>query len=259
MEPNYRYIVEKIAELAPDNSASVLDYGCGVGQIVEHGRAAGTQIYGVESFYDGADQRSSVKERGLLGDIIRELDADGKIPFEDGFFDLVISNQVFEHVENLQSVIREVARVLKPDGKLFCLFPSKGVLREVHCGIPLVHWFPKRSRIVYLWLLFFRTLGFGYHKGDKSNAKWAADFQTWLAEYTFYRSRREIKRILEAEFAQMQPLEDDYLAFRCDIKGHKTLSSVCRSRIFRPFGRQFCRRYGGLVLVTSKDKPLSRN
>jgi SAM-dependent methyltransferase len=39
-----------------------------------------------------------------------------QIPFEDGAFDIVIANHVFEHVGDVTQAAREVARVLAPDG-----------------------------------------------------------------------------------------------------------------------------------------------
>lgn len=43
-----------------------------------------------------------------------------KIPYEDNAFDLVIANAMLYHVPDLDKAIREVARVLKPDGHFIC-------------------------------------------------------------------------------------------------------------------------------------------
>lgn len=45
------------------------------------------------------------------------------IPEADGTFDYVISNSVLEHIPNLEPVIREVARVLKPGGQFYFTVP----------------------------------------------------------------------------------------------------------------------------------------
>lgn len=47
----------------------------------------------------------------------------GKLSFEDTVFDCVISNEVFEHIPDLTSGIREICRVLKPSGVLIATFP----------------------------------------------------------------------------------------------------------------------------------------
>jgi len=45
------------------------------------------------------------------------------IPFDDGFFDLVIACDVIEHVEDDRRVFAELSRVLKPDGILIFSVP----------------------------------------------------------------------------------------------------------------------------------------
>lgn len=252
MQPNYRYILDKLTVFASCDDATVLDYGCGVGDIVQESRRCGFRTYGVEKFYGGSDIRDTVEQKGLLGDIIFELDSNGRIPFDDQFFDLVVSNQVFEHVEDLQSAFNEVARVIKPGGQLLCLFPSLGIVREVHCGIPMVHWLPKRSKLRYFWLLLFRTLSFGAHKAGKSRRAWAADFAEWLRNFTHYRSRREIKRLLGREFSSYRSLEGDYVSFRLRQKGLQAAANIVRQPFICVLTREACRRYGGLVFVVKK-------
>jgi SAM-dependent methyltransferase len=46
----------------------------------------------------------------------RHLDPDGRIPFPDGFFDLVACISVMEHVTEPQTFLSEVGRVLRPGG-----------------------------------------------------------------------------------------------------------------------------------------------
>lgn len=55
-----------------------------------------------------------------------------ELPFADGSFDAVISNAVLEHVKDPFRCAREMARVLKPGGELFCVVP---LLQPVH-GYP---------------------------------------------------------------------------------------------------------------------------
>lgn len=49
---------------------------------------------------------------------------DGKhLPFGDGSFDSVLSSEVFEHIFNLESIVKELCRVLKPGGGLIVTVP----------------------------------------------------------------------------------------------------------------------------------------
>lgn len=82
-------------------------------------------------FYEGGDYSNQVDEEIFNSGIIRRM-LNGKIPFDSGSFDIVINNQVFEHVDNLDFVLTECHRVLKPGGIILSLFPSKDVRREGH-------------------------------------------------------------------------------------------------------------------------------
>ncbi|MBD3322227.1 MAG: methyltransferase domain-containing protein [Chitinivibrionales bacterium] len=46
------------------------------------------------------------------------------IALKDNSFDLVIMCEVIEHVENPDRVLREIRRILHPDGKLIISFPN---------------------------------------------------------------------------------------------------------------------------------------
>ncbi len=46
-----------------------------------------------------------------------------KIPFNDEYFDFVFSSEVFEHIFNLDKIIKELNRVLKKDGKMLITLP----------------------------------------------------------------------------------------------------------------------------------------
>ena len=254
MQANYQYILDRSAQIARDDNAIVLDYGCGAGEIVAAIRARGGQAFGVEIFYAGANSREVAQTRGLLDDAIREIGTDGRIPFDDNSFDFVVCNQVFEHIEDLDPVILEISRVLKPGGRFLCLFPTWGIIREVHCGVPIVHWLPKCTKLRYYWLLLFRTLGFGYHKEQKSRQQWAADFANWLRKYTYYRSRRSTRKILARAFDDYNSMEHDYVAFRLERKGLTSAARIVRLPIVGLLVREASRRYGGLIFVVRNRK-----
>lgn len=57
-------------------------------------------------------------------DFVGGVDLNGRWPFEDGSFDGVHLQEVFEHLENPAHTVRECARVLKPDGVLVLSTPN---------------------------------------------------------------------------------------------------------------------------------------
>src|SRR5688500_6677197 len=122
MHINNKYLLSRVAHESVTPSARALDYGCGAGEVVEEARRIGLDMYGVEVLYEGANDKAEIERKGLLGHIVRTMN-NGVIPFEDNFFDFVVSNQVFEHVEDLDGALKEIDRVLKPGGGFLCVFP----------------------------------------------------------------------------------------------------------------------------------------
>ena len=65
--------------------------------------------------------------------LTRAVGASGDaLPFADGSFDVVSANMVLEHLEHPDPVFREVARVLRPDGRFIFVTPNRN-----HPGIRL--------------------------------------------------------------------------------------------------------------------------
>ncbi len=79
------------------------------------------------------------------------------IPEADGTFDYAISNSVLEHIPDLEPVIRELGRVLKPGGQFFFTVPCPG-FRENLAG-PML---PGVERDQYLAQLDKRIAHFNY-------------------------------------------------------------------------------------------------
>jgi SAM-dependent methyltransferase len=216
---NYRYCLHWATKVSAEKpGARVLDFGCGDGAVVEAGVKLGIDIVGSDVFYAGAVSRDEVVRRGLLGRFVFEMQ-DGKLPFEDARFDLVTSNQVFEHVVDLESTLREVHRVLREDGLLLALFPSMEVIREGHIGIPFAHRFQRGSRARLAYTILLRSLGFGYHDEPRSPREWSAHWLDWIDSFAVYRPHRAILSTFESLF-EVGFLEEDYVRFRVAESAH---------------------------------------
>ena len=229
---NYEFCVTYAVSNLP-KGGRMLDYGCGDGAIVKLARAKDLDAYGCDVFYEGCDHSKSLDEKDF-GDTIFRMQ-DGRIPFDNNSFDLVTNNQVLEHVENLDHVVAEIARVLKPGGIVLSLFPDRGVWREGHCGVPFLHWFPKGSRFRVNYAHAARLAGIGYNKGAKPPRKWAENFCQWLDDWTYYRSYAEIHRTFARHLSQPHHLEAEWMVARIG-KSATLLPAWLRTAIAKKYG-----------------------
>jgi SAM-dependent methyltransferase len=217
MDVTSRFVLDYMRRFAASHAgAAILDFGCGAGELVAAGRAEGLNVFGSDVFYSGSDSRVRAEASALWGEFIRESPG-GRLPFPDCAFGLVVNNQVMEHVEDLEGTLAEIHRVLRPQGTLLSLFPSRDVWREGHIGIPLSHWFAKnsRARFYYTWTL--RVLGAGTWKQQAPTCRrWAEDKLDWLDRYTRYRSREEILRTY-GKYFRSEFHEPDYIRFRLRV------------------------------------------
>ena len=127
-DPEY---VEQIIPLALEELVGrhkVLDLGCGDGQIARALAAQGSDVLGVDPtqlHIDIAIERGG-GPRYLLGGAT-------DIPADDNSFDAVVACLVFEHIDQMDEAMTEVARVLKPEGQ-FSFFLNHPLLQTPGSG-----------------------------------------------------------------------------------------------------------------------------
>jgi SAM-dependent methyltransferase len=110
-----------IARLAPAPSAHVLEVGSGSGgPAVYLARHAGCRVTGVDVNAHGvANAEALAREAGLDGRVgFQALDASRPLPFADGAFDAVVSNDAMCHIADRGAVLRDWCRVLRPGGRM---------------------------------------------------------------------------------------------------------------------------------------------
>lgn len=99
-------------------SLSLLDVGCGGGLLSERFANLGCTVTGIDrSVPTLAAARAHAEKAGLVIDYL-EGSAES-LPFQERQFDVVCCCDVLEHVDDLDVVVREISRVLKPGGVFF--------------------------------------------------------------------------------------------------------------------------------------------
>ena len=133
------------------DTARVLDNGCGIGQYVEHLRPLAREVWGLDF------ERPRVVEAGArLGPAGLVVGAGEALPFADGAFDAVLSNEVIEHVADDALACAEMVRVTRPGGRVVIFCPNRWYPVEQHGvywrgvyrfgNIPLVNYLPDPLR-----------------------------------------------------------------------------------------------------------------
>lgn len=113
-----RRLEQAFAAAEVDPGMTVLDMGCGRGEILRHCLRLGAEAYGID--YSAVAVRMAADVTGFDARARVGL-ADAKtLPFRDGFFDRVLMFDLVEHLHpwELRRALSEVRRVLRDDGRL---------------------------------------------------------------------------------------------------------------------------------------------
>ena len=110
---------------------SVLDLGCGDGQLTERLIATGASVTGVDL---SPEMLAAARSRGIDA---HEGSAES-LPFADRSFDAVFSNAVLHWVRNQDTMMGEVRRVLKPGGRFVAEMAGHGNLAAVRVAFMTV-------------------------------------------------------------------------------------------------------------------------
>ena len=107
---------------------TVLDVGCGDGQISRLLAANGARVVGIDPTWN----QVVVAGERAGGPAYARASADG-LPFADASFDAVLACLVFEHIDAVDEAIGEIARVVRPGGR-FSFFVNHPLLQTPGSG-----------------------------------------------------------------------------------------------------------------------------
>jgi SAM-dependent methyltransferase len=193
----HQHLLSVIAsEMRARSTLSIVDVGCGGGALMKYLRSAFPYILPNCKVQVSGFDLSDFAPHGNsnLAPETETVRTGEPWPYADHSIDVIVSNQVLEHVFDQQFFFQQVARCLRPDGVSIHLFPLKNVIYEDHVGIPLAHRIPRPG-----WIRFMARLGFfsAWHANSLPGIKTgefgecAADY---IKKYTIYVSQGELKR-----------------------------------------------------------------
>jgi ubiquinone/menaquinone biosynthesis C-methylase UbiE len=117
--PSHRALIRRIASVAGNGPARLLDVGCGTGVFAGRLRQAlpRIKVWGIDLVPDmlarGSDRWR--RHRGAVQPIQGDSE---RLPFAEGAFDFVTCANSFHHYPHQEQAVAEMHRVLRPGGRL---------------------------------------------------------------------------------------------------------------------------------------------
>jgi len=131
---------EDMAELAKlfrkKGIEKVLDLGCGSGRHTVYFAKKGFDAYGFDVAPVGLKitkdwlKQEKLKANLKLGSFFN------KLPYKDNFFGAIVAVQAISHgrIENIRKLIKEMERILKPNGLIFVAFTQRSKVKNWRVG-----------------------------------------------------------------------------------------------------------------------------
>ncbi|MBI2756946.1 MAG: methyltransferase domain-containing protein [Chloroflexi bacterium] len=117
--------MQQIREFVELRGKRILDIGCGMGMYVSRLRQYSNDVYGVD-----VDPEKIAEASSWLPNL--KVAPGELLPFEDNTFDVILLNEVIEHVEDDQKTIQEAYRLLVPGGHIVIYAPNRLYPFETH-------------------------------------------------------------------------------------------------------------------------------
>ena len=128
--------------VAPAPGDRILDVGCGKGHLVKALSELGVDSVGIDLNPNAADV--AVVPR------VQTMSATN-LEFDDESFDAVVSFHAIEHIPPVEDALEEMARVVKPAGKVLLVYPAEPIrgLYAIPTSV-ILHRNPFKARQVHV-------------------------------------------------------------------------------------------------------------
>ncbi len=186
-EIRYRFILEHIKAIAKGKKLTILDIGCFPYHIGKALELLGHEVYGISSYHEPIRQKNIA---------ILNIEKD-KFPYANNFFDMVLFNEVIEHLPQSPVVpLKEIHRVTKKDGYIMITTPN--ITRSINRAKLLLG-----KTIMFPIDVYFEEDGKGnniYHRHNReytlyelktllTETSWKIEEKSYFISYTPFRKR----------------------------------------------------------------------
>jgi len=122
----------------------VLDIGCGTGGATVAWTLKGAECTGIDTSED--DLRIAAVRARCEGVNAGFRKVKGtKLPFRNGTFDIIICDQVLEHIPDFERTISEMRRIIKKEGIVYVDLPNRFFPHDPHFNLFFMHWLPANA------------------------------------------------------------------------------------------------------------------
>ena len=158
----------------PPEELEVLDVGSGQGHVAAELALRCRRVMGIEPSAVLFEQaRALQRDRRIANLEFRRAGVEDLTDTEA--FDLIVLDNVLEHLKDQKEALRRLSRALRPGGAIYILTPNKLWPLEVHYGLPFLSWLPLPLANRYL-----RWTGRGTDYSDASYAPTFGRLRTLL-------------------------------------------------------------------------------
>lgn len=159
-QQNFKVIIDEINKQTNSNHLSILDVGCASGSFMKYAISRGHKIKGVEP---NKTLSEIAKKEGLC--VVEDFFPPRKNLQEK--FDLIIFNDVFEHIPDINNILSECKSYLNSDGFLLLNVPnSDGLIFRISKQLVKINIQAPWKR---LWQVMFKTPHLHYFNHNSLN------------------------------------------------------------------------------------------
>ncbi len=176
--------------------SSGLDIGSSAGGLSVALAKKGVRMHGIEPSVSGIEVSKLRAARKKIDNVDFIQGVGEHLPFEDESFDFVISLAVLEHVQNVDEVISETYRVLKPGGKVYFEVPNNIFPFEAHYKMI---WFPMMPKFI-----------------AKRYVKFRGAYPDFLDQLHYMSKFSVMRRFQKAGFSNVKDVYVNYIVGKCE-------------------------------------------